>query len=354
MGKRKGEQGQAMVAAAGLILLFAVVAAVAINVGWWLHDRRDAQNDVDAAALAGAHDLPDEGAASATALTWATKNNVDPADLDCCEFEDRTGDGLADLIRARVERNPGSLNSDLLDLGVVTVKTKAAAARMRAVGACVMPWGVLGDQSQAPPGGAWGLVPGQFYGFHTQDFITPGNFGALRLYGNGTPEYKDAIRTPCGTSSGGCAQGEPVPVGGTLVCETEQGNMGQNTADALNDRDSDYGAGTWCDVTTYADAVEMIETSGECAAARTVLIPIIDAWPPHGHSAPVEIFGVATFYIAGWDRKGPWGDVDMDGDTNDDMVWGYYMQDVPVIPAWNIDWGFTDDPFAPIAILLVE
>jgi len=354
MGKRKREQGQAMVAAVGLIFLFVVVAAVAINVGWWLHDRRDAQNDVDAAALAGAQDLPDEGAASAAAMTWAANNNVDPGDLDCCEFEDRTGDGLADLIRARVERDPGSLNSDLLDIGVVTVRAKAAAARMRAVAGCTMPWAVLGDPAQGPPGGTWDLALGQLYGFHVSDFITPGNFGALAIYGNGASDYRDAIRYPCGGGGGACDSDDPqVPAGGTLVCDVKTGNMGINTRTALNGRDSDYGAGTWCDVTSYAEAVQNVETEPACAGARVVLIPIIIAWPDQGQGE-VDILGLATFYIAGWERGNPNQGPDVDGDTERDMVWGYYMQDVPVIPAWNIDWGFTDDPFAPIAVLLVE
>jgi hypothetical protein len=66
--------------------------------------------------------------------------------------------------------------------------------------------------------------------------------------------------------------------------------------------------------------------------------------------------GIATFYIASWDRKSPYGNVDVDGDTivDDAMVWGYFLENVPVIPAWNIVWGYSDDPFAPISILLVE
>jgi len=342
-----------MVLAAGLILLFAVVAAVAINVGWWLHDRRDAQNDVDAAALAGAQDLPDEGVASAAAMTWATNNNVDPADLDCCEFEDRTGDGLADLIRARVERDPGSLNSDLLHTGVVTIKSKAAAARMHAVASCSPPWGWDATDTMD---NNWGLpapAANQLVGFHTSGFITPGNFGDIRLYGNGTSAYRDAIENPCGSSGGGCASGEPVPVGGTLQCDTQTGSKGSNTDTALTTRDSNAGAGTWCDVGSYTAAVQMVETSGECAGSRVMPIPIIDAWPAHGHG-DLQILGFATFYIAGWDRTKNHKGVDVDGDTERDTVWGYFLENVKIIPAWEITWGFTDDPFAPINILLVE
>jgi hypothetical protein len=106
-------------------------------------------------------------------------------------------------------------------------------------------------------------------------------------------------------------------------------------------------------VTTYNQAVQFVETSQECAMARAVPVPIIDGFPAQGHDA-IQILGLATFYIAGWDRKGPWGSDDMDGDTIADMVWGYFLEDVPLVPAWNVQWGYTDDPFAPVSILLVE
>jgi hypothetical protein len=287
-------------------------------------------------------------------MTWATNNNVDPADLDCCEFEDRTGDGLADLIRVRVERDPGSLNSNLLDIGAVTVKAKAAAGKMRAVASCVMPWSLDGDETDPPPGGTWGLVPGQLFVFFTKDAPTPGNFGALSLYGNGAADYAEAIKTPCG-SGGGCAQGEPVHVGETIICEVKTGVMGNVTPDALEER---YGTSTACDVATaapgaYDQAVSLAETAA--CQDRAVPVPIIKEFQ-QGHSVPIDILGLATFYIAGWDRRPPLGDVDLDGDGQEDygIVWGYFLDNQPVIPAWEIVWDYSDDPFAPIKIMLVE
>jgi hypothetical protein len=347
-----------MVAAAGLLFLFLLIAAVAVQVGMWLHAKRDAQNDVDACVLAGAQELPDEGIASAVAEAWGIRNGTTDGELVCCEFEDLTGDGSADLIRARVERQPESVAGNLLDVGIVTVTAKAAAAKMRAVASCVPPWAVLGDPAQGPPGGYWGLDPQELYIFHQSEFTTPGNFGALRLYGQGTQDYKDAILNACGTSGKGCAGGEPIESGETLQCGTEPGNGGKNTCDPLADR---YGGdcqghppGDGCDAATYAVAVGLAET-GTCSD-RKVPVPIIDAWPPQGASAPIQILGTATFYIAGWDRKGPWGDVDVDGDTVEDdaMVWGYFLQNEPITEAWNIQWGYSDDPFAPTMVLLVE
>jgi len=341
-----------MVAAVGLLFLFLLIAAVAIEVGMWLHAKRDAQNDVDASVLAGAQELPDEAVASAMAEAWGARNGTTDGELVCCEFEDLSGDGAADLIRARVERQPESVTGNLLDVGIVTVTARAAAAKQRAIAGCVVPWAVVGDQDLGAAGD-WGLPVAQFVGFHASEFHTPGNFGALRLYGNGIDDYRAAIATPCGDADGsGCAQGEPVPVNETLECEVEPGGGGQNTHIALSERDENYGQDSSCDVTTYAEAVNQAGT--DCGKSRAILIPIIDAWPPQGASAPIDILGIATFYVAGWDRSGPWGDEDMDGDTVDDMVWGYFLEDQDVIEAWNIQWGYSDDPFAPTRVLLVE
>jgi len=344
-----------VLAAVGFFLIVLLALAVILDVGWWLRTKRDSQNDVDATVLAGARELPDEGAACALAETWASRNGVTSGDLDCCQFEDLSGDGAADLIRARVEREPGSLAGSLLDIGIVTIAAEAAAAKQHAVAACVAPWAIAVGEDNPGPAEDWGLDPEEMFVFHLSEFMVPGNFGALALYGGGVPDYKDAITTPCGSAdSGACDQVDPyVPVGGTIVCEVKTGHMGKNTHDALTER---YGEGTDCDVTLAEGYERASYLAGTPACQdRALLIPIIVDWPPQGHSAPIDILGIATFYIAGWDRTGPYGDEDADGDTvEDDMVWGYFLRDQEVIPAWNIQWGYNDDPFAPTRILLVE
>jgi hypothetical protein len=360
MNTLRAEEGQAMVLAAGLLMIMLVALAVVLDVGWWLRDKRDAQNDVDATVLAGAQELPDEAAASAMAEAWGARNGAPSGDLICCEFEDLSGDGSADLIRARVEREPGSLTGRLLDVGIVTVTARAAAAKQRAISGCVMPWAVIGDTSLPPPEESWGLDAQELYAFHMSDFLTPGNFGALALYGNGAVDYVEAIMTPCGDGSNVCDQDDPyVDVGETLDCDVKTGNMGQNTHAALTERDGLYGPPypeSTCDVdVTLADAYDTAVTKaqGVCGESRVVLIPIIIQFPDGGHG-PIDILGVASFYIAGWDRQGPYGDQDVDGDTHEDMVWGYFLIDQDIMEAWQIQWGYSDDPFAPTRVLLVE
>jgi hypothetical protein len=369
MNRIREEKGQAIFLAAGLLLLFLVIAAVVMDLGWWLHDKRDAQNDVDASVLAGAQDLPglddpdNSSAAESAAEAWAADNGAGDDLITPCEFDHKPEgtDGPLNWIRCTVEREPGSLEEGLLDIGIITISASAAAARMRAVESCVVPWGVLGDENDPPAGGGtWGIQPETLYFFHSSAPSTPGNFGALRLYGQGTPGYEDAIKNACGTDPHhGCAYGEPLEPGETLSCRSEPGGMGINTCDPLADRyggdcRGNAGSAGDCDAATYDDAVGKAKTGG--CIDRAVPIPIIDAWPPAGTSTDLQILGIATFYIAGWDRKSPWGDQDVDGDgvADDAMVWGYFLPNGTILEAWRIKWGYTDDPFAPIRILLVE
>jgi hypothetical protein len=99
------------------------------------------------------------------------------------------------------------------------------------------------------------------------------------------------------------------------------------TDDALTQRyDPPNGAGTACDATTHDQAVALAAT--DLCKDRAIFIPIIEAWPPAGQSGPVHILDLATFYIAGWDRSAPYGNVDVNGDTipDDAMIWGYFLQ----------------------------
>ena len=59
----------------GLFTVLLAIAAIVIDFGLWLGERRDLQSVADLAALAGSQDLPsDDDTAIASALTWAAKN----------------------------------------------------------------------------------------------------------------------------------------------------------------------------------------------------------------------------------------------------------------------------------------
>jgi Flp pilus assembly protein TadG len=76
----KSERGQAFVLAAVAMVMCLGMAALVLDVGNWFRDKRRLQGTVDAAALAGAQQLPDDSAgAQSQALSYANKNGGDVA-----------------------------------------------------------------------------------------------------------------------------------------------------------------------------------------------------------------------------------------------------------------------------------
>jgi hypothetical protein len=386
------ERGQMVVMGVFAVTLGLVAIGLAVDFGYWWRDRRDAQNDVDAIALAAAQALPDTLESELEGEEWAVANNVNPSeDLDAppcgagwvagsfC-FEDLNGDGEADLVRARVLRDSQVFVAQVFGAGAPNVGANAAAAKIRASGACVMPWaidavtedpdafdshyGVLGDPPDDETLFIFQLGSG---GDFAGEDGSPGNFGALGVYGGGAVDYKDAIINECGShDEDACDSGDSgVEPGETLDCESKTGNLGQNTNSALNERDErffGFGPNTACDAQTYDDATGLasgdIDTGYDCAGARLVPVAVIKDFPPSGSSAPTEIYAIDNFYIAGWDRSGPWGTGDSDGDPDSGMVWGYLIQsELGATPAWEFSFDASsagNNPFAPVITALVE
>ncbi len=79
----EAERGQALVLFALMMAVLVVFVVMVTDVGMLLEKRGHAQNVVDAAALAGAQELPgDPAAAETVARQYASLNNFDPAKLD--------------------------------------------------------------------------------------------------------------------------------------------------------------------------------------------------------------------------------------------------------------------------------
>jgi hypothetical protein len=96
--------------------LFVVIGftSLAIDIGIFLHERQNVQNAVDAAALAGAQELPDNGAtAQSIAEQWAESNDPDITSSQLstsfrCIIGDRNLDGQPDLSDVPVVCDPGA------------------------------------------------------------------------------------------------------------------------------------------------------------------------------------------------------------------------------------------------------
>jgi uncharacterized membrane protein len=85
------ERGQMMLVAGLSLAVLLGFTAMSIDVGMAYRDRRDLQNDADAAVLAGVVHLPGEpNTAKARAREWLAKNGVTPEQITSVEVRRRT------------------------------------------------------------------------------------------------------------------------------------------------------------------------------------------------------------------------------------------------------------------------
>jgi len=365
----------------GLTVIALMTGAIAVDLGVWLRDLRFAQNKADAVVLAAVLELPEPGESSAiqVAQAWFQHNvpdNVrDRAHLDCCEFEDRDGDGRSDTVRARVSLDSRSLFARLIGFGDPTVSKAAAAMRVRARGSSVLPWAVQGANDDAND--FFGLhdqvIDGQPVAFHSEhfcrprcdSFLGPGNFNALAVDGNGIPPYREAIMNEAGSSN-------VILDDGTVQVPSETGTFGINTCEPLYIRASRYenyvppcGSRTsdtqlaQCDVTLEQGQRWARELAQHpvCRLTRVVVIPVVDDLSRGKKDA--RVYGLAIFYIAGWDRTNPYGDFDYDEDGTGEYVWGYLLppEEYGVLPAMSLlvdPDNPGDNPLAPMVAVLIE
>lgn len=354
------QRGQVIVVAVGVMALGLGAIMISVDAGWWLRDKRDAQNDADAIALAAAQELPDTVAAELSGEDWAVANGVDPATEmvppDCADgffqgnfcFIDQNSDGDADKVRVKVSRPSNSFIAEALGVGTPTLNPPAAASKLYGVASCILPWGIIAGDDPPPPEDFYGLDPTKLYTFQDDNADTPGNYGSVSIYGTGGDVYKDSIRTPgCldpdQIKKNACTEDVVVGEGETLdECPPKPGKMGNPTNIALNERyTGELASPGVCDPVDYQDAQEKAQDAP--CNQRSVPLAIIDAFP--NGSKPITIYGIAIFYIAGWsfpqdDQKG--------------FVWGYLLTDIPVTPAWEVKWDVSENPFAPVGFFLVE
>jgi Flp pilus assembly protein TadG len=131
------EAGQGLVLGTMAMIVLLGFAALVLDVGMFIHEKRELQKAVDAAALAGAQKLPDsQTEAEADADEWLRKNDVDGTNGDSvdisftCTSEFEVGcDPSAnrwDTIVVEAKRNVPLNFAPLLGLNNVTVSATAA------------------------------------------------------------------------------------------------------------------------------------------------------------------------------------------------------------------------------------
>jgi len=212
----RSERGQSLVVISVFMVALIGMAAIAIDAGSWYQTRRSLQADADAAALAGASQLPAgwSYAQSASQAEYARNGHAS----DTVTYQNTSNLTTNDSVTVTTSRANPSFFAKLFGISGATISATARATvesytRVVSTGQ-VMPWGVM--QS------SWTL--GAQYSLYT-DNTSPNN-GALSLNG------KDSNGNCQGTSGANDYSNE---INGALeVCDVSVGDTipvktGQNT-----------------------------------------------------------------------------------------------------------------------------
>jgi len=143
----RGQRGQMLLVTALSMAMLLGFTAMAIDVGLAYQDRRDLQNDADAAALAGSQHLPlDPLQAKAKARDWLILNGIKPAQITDISIESKYATN--DTVRVEVDDNFGWIFGRVLGLSNSNIGAYAKA-RVGSVegGNQMMPWAVVQGDS---------------------------------------------------------------------------------------------------------------------------------------------------------------------------------------------------------------
>ena len=201
------ERGQVAVIAALLIVSLVGMAALVIDVGSIYEERRSTQTVADAAALAGAQDLPeDPEQAIQTAIAYAGLNGVTISGDNIQIYETYVP---YDTITV----TPTDVDAPLFFAKVLNVNSATVSATATAIAGGpksmtgLMPWTI----PVAPYGGEENIISGVIYalklgsgpleepeyGIPLPPDQEPGQFQAMAFDGPGADEYKENIINGC-------------------------------------------------------------------------------------------------------------------------------------------------------------
>jgi hypothetical protein len=137
-----------LLVAGGMVAILGF-AALAIDLGFQTHTRREAQNDADAIALAAVRELPDEDLADDVATQWAVKNDVATAEVVGGSPEygvTCSGESIDGTTTVRLKRNQGTFFASVLGLAEAQLNVCATARTGQAMaGYGLMPLGFLDE-----------------------------------------------------------------------------------------------------------------------------------------------------------------------------------------------------------------
>jgi len=341
--RHKSEDGQILIVAAAGLVMMLTFAALAIDIGFLARARRDAQNDADAMALAGARELPNQANADAIAMQWATKNNVTVPDVESVAFGQRC-DGSAsgyDTITVHLKRNQGTFLASVIGVSSNTLRVCATARVGVGLGGDdLLPFGFLEEDPYPGPNPEdsqgrevcyfyddaeaeeentelWSLQQCLIKIPQLADSYAAGNSGAARL-----DEYGGTLDPSCNVGSSGTSEYvENIDDGSECVyaigdeIRPKTGNMRQPTCSTFEDMLA-ANTDSLTDVFGTPDA-DGVYGPVDRTSPRFGLIPRVTVFGS-GASQTVTITGFLTVYIVGaCDDETADIDSDCDGNGND-------------------------------------
>jgi len=272
------------------MVVFALSLAVIIGItglfmdtGLLVLEKERLQNACDAAALAGAYELPDEEKAMEKAIEYFQKNGYVPEDLNI------SFDSSKNKITVEASKNVEFTFMRIMGFKNKTVKAKASAVYGAVTGVTgVVPFGIPDQSFEFGREYTLKAAPKDDYG--------PGNYGALALGFKGSSTYENNLKYGY---NGFLKVGDWV--------QTEPGDMSGPTERGVNYRLSSCPHEPKCTIESYHPG-----------CPRIMIVPIFDPSSLLQGRDEVRIVGFGSFLLKG-----------VSGSGSKNEVTGYFIKMVP-------------------------
>ena len=265
----KSERGQAFVLATVAMVMCCGMAALVLDVGNWFRDKRRLQGTADAAALAGAQQLPlDPSAAKDLALSYADKNGGDVAGADIVVTSQYQAN---DTIAVKAQRNDPGIFSRVIG---ATSADLTANAKARV----------------GPPAQALNVAPMVVFCGHSL---------IQNCNNNHTPDF--GIPTTMDYNP----MGAPGAFG-MLNLDGENGTIGSSTeANWINQGFNKYlGLGKYQSDPGAKFSSQNIQGALDARIGTVLLFPVYKTLTGTGQNAEYDIIGWIGFYLTSYDVHG--------------------------------------------------
>jgi Flp pilus assembly protein TadG len=280
IARLKSERGQAILLSTLAMAMLLGAAALVLDVGNWFRDKRRLQGTADAAALAGAQQLPDDASgAQSMALSYANKNGGDVAGANIVITSQYQPN---DTIAVKAQRNDPGIFSAVLGKNSADI-TATAKARV------------------GPPAQALAVAPMVVYCDHPL---------IHNCNNNNLPQFNVPTDLPFS------AMGAPGAFG-MLNLDGQNGTIGTSTEAAWISKGFDkyLGLGNYKSDPGAKFSSQNVQSALDGRMHTVLLFPVFRTLTGGGQNAQYDIIGWIGFYLQSYDVHG-----------NNATLHGYFTQ----------------------------